>query len=173
MKEKIIFAIVLVLILYAIFPSAFALVSCQNCYVNSPNGCTCSISECASGYVDIYQTATCAGQPGYEFSFSNGIFPWFPNSSATYYMMALCDDGLTKSTCSLVSVSAFQITTATTQTQTQQTTQTQTTSGGSSNAIFYAIVVVIIAVVAFVAYRLLGKKKPKIDYESLYRKWGR
>lgn len=170
MKEKIIFAIAASLL---VFPSAFALVNCPNCYVNSPNGCSCSVSECASGYVDIYQTATCSGQPGYEFSFSSGIFSWFPNSSATYYMMALCDDGLTKSVCSLASVSAFQIVTTATQTQTSQTTLTQTTTGGSSNVIFYAIIIVIIVVIVFIAYRLLGKKKPKVDYEALYRKWGR
>lgn len=158
-----------------IFPTAMAAVSCPSCIIG---GCSCSISDCASGIIDIYSSSssTCQGNPLFEYSFTGGSFPWFPSNIGTYYMQAFCDDGRTHSICSQVSVVSTSVpitTTSEIQTQPVSTTPTQT-SGGGSNIIFYVLIIVIIAVIAFIAYRFLFKKKAKkIDYESLYRKWGR
>lgn len=156
-----------------IFPTVMAAVSCPSCIIG---GCSCSISDCSSGIIDIYSSSTCQGNPLFEYTFTGGSFPWFPSNSGTYYMQAFCDDGRTQSICSQVSVTSTSVSTGSTseiQTQTESTTQTQT-SGGGSNMIFYVLIIVIIAVIAFIAYRLFFKKKAKkINYESLYRKWGR
>lgn len=170
MKEKIIFAFAVSML---IFPTVMAAVSCPSCIIG---GCSCSISDCAIGTIDIYSSSTCQGNPLFEYSFTGGSFPWFPSDSGTYYMQVLCDDGRTKSICSQVPVMSTSITTGSTseiQTTPQSSTPTQT-SGGSSNIIFYVLIIIIIVVIAFIVYRLFSKKKAKkINYESLYRKWGR
>jgi hypothetical protein len=90
-------------------------------------------------------------------------------------MTAFCDDGRTKSICSFpVIVGTSTSISQTSETQSSTETSTTQTSGGGSNTILYVLVVVIIAVIAFIAYRLFfRKKKSKVNYESLYRKWGR
>jgi hypothetical protein len=166
MKEKIIFAI---LISFFIIPSALASITYQNCRVNS---CPVTITDCAGGLVDIYSSSTCTGNPSYEYSFSSGSFPWYPGSAGAYYMLALCDDERTHSICSPVTVSSLITTSSSTTTTTE--ISTPITPSGNSNIILYVLVIVIIVVVAFIAYRLFTKKKkPRIDYESLYRKWGK
>lgn len=174
MKEKIIFAITVSLL---VFPTAFAVINAQSCYVNN---CPLSVFDCATGTIDIYSSQGCTGNPLFEYTFTGNSLAWFPASAGTYYMMAFCDDvAHTKSICSTVPVLQSS---ANTSTPTETPSQSQplptgiptTPSGGGSNTIFYVLIVVIIAVVAFIAYRLLGrKKKPKVDYESLYKKWGR
>jgi len=163
MKEKIIFAI---LISFFIIPSALASITYQTCRMNN---CPVSITDCSSGLVDIYSSSTCTGNPSSEYSFSSGSFPWYPDTAGTYYMFALCDDGHTHSICSPVTVSGLITTSSTTTT----TTEISTPTSGNSNIILYVLVIVIIVVVAFIAYRIFTKKKPKVDYASLYRKWGR
>ncbi len=154
-----------------IFPTVMATVSCPSCIIG---GCSCSISDCASGTIDIYSSSTCQGNSLFEYTFTGGSFPWFPSNIGTYYMTAFCDDGRTKSVCSPVSVVSTSVSTqSTSEIQSLTTTQTQTSSG-TSNTILYVLVIVIIAVIAFIAYRLFFKKKgKKVDYESLYRKWGK
>lgn len=157
-----------------IFPSVMAVVTCPACNVNS---CQCSISDCGSGSIDIYSTQTCQGNPLFEYTFTGGNFPWFPTNAGSYYMTAFCDDGRTKSICSPVVASSGTNTGTQTSSGTSsftETISTTQTSGGGSNTLLYVLVVVIIAVIAFIAYRLFfRKKKAKVDYESLYRKWGR
>lgn len=168
--KKIIFMIAIIL---SSFSTAFAFINSQNCAVGN---CPVTVSDCGSGLIDFYSSATCTGNPLYEFSFNNGATVWYPTSAGTYYAYALCDDGRTHSICSLVNVGGTSTQTTTANQVLSETTSSAvtTTTGGGSNTVFYVLIIVIIAVVAFIAYRLLSKKKkPKINYESLYRKWGR
>lgn len=169
MKEKIIFAI---LISSLVIPSALASVNYQTCLVNN---CPLAVTDCSSGSIDIFSSQSCSGAPLFEYTFTSGTLAWFPDSAGTYYMSALCDDGITKSICSQIVVSSSQITTTTSMFEEITTASTSTGGGGggNSNIIFYVLIIVIIAVIAFFAYRLLTKKKKKIDYETLYRKWGK
>jgi len=169
MKEKIIFAI---LISSLIFPSTLAAINYnpQNCRVNN---CPITISDCSNGLVDIFSSSTCSGNPLFEYSFSSGNLPWYPASEGIYYMYALCDDGHVKSICSQITVSSLVTTSSSSSATTESTPQTIPTPSGNSNIILYVLVIVIIVVVAFIAYRIFTKKKPKVDYASLYRKWGR
>jgi hypothetical protein len=169
MKEKTIFAFAVSIL---IFPTVMAAVTCPACSVSN---CQCSISDCGSGIIDIYSSATCQNNPLFEYTFTGGNFPWFPATSGSYYMTAFCDDGRTKSICSPVIVGTS---TSSQNSETQSSTETFTTtqtSGGGSNTILYVLVIVIIVVIAFIAYRLFFQKnkKKRVDYESLYRKWGR
>ena len=167
MKEKIILAI---LISSLLFPSVFAAVSCPNCRVNN---CQCSISDCANGFIDIFSSATCSGNPLYEYSFAGGALPWYPSTAGTYYMLALCDGSHIYSVCSQIPVTGLVTSTSTSTSSTTTTSSTIQPSPGNNNIVLYVLVIVIIAVVVFIAFRLFSKKKPKVDYESLYRKWGR
>jgi len=173
MKEKIIFALAF---LFFVFPNAFAAVNYKTCSIGN---CPLTINDCSSGLVDFFSSQTCSGNPLYEYTFSTGSFSWYPTTAGTYYAMALCDDGRTYSLCSQIVVGTVQGTTTSTSTTTTTFQSTQTSivtppSSDNSNLILYILVIVIIAVGAFIAYRLLTKKKkPKIDYETLYRKWGR
>jgi len=176
MKEKIIVAITISLL---VFPTVFANVTYQNtCAIGN---CPLAVSDCSSGLIDLFVKPDCSGNPSYEYTFSNGVLPWPPTIAQTLYAYALCDDGKTRSACSPITVSplASNITSSTTTTTTIQTqpsassTPTQTISD-NSNIVFYVLIIVVIVVVAFIIYRLLfSKKKPKIDYETLYKKWGR
>jgi hypothetical protein len=170
MKEKIVLAI---LISLSFFPVVSASINCPNCFENE--NCGCTVNDCANGLVDIYSSANCVGAPTNEYSFGNGGFSWFPDSAGTYYALALCDDKHS-SMCSEIYVSpAENVNTETS----SSTTTTSSSSGvvtttGNSNVVLYALVIVIIAVIVFIVYRLFSKKsKPKINYETLYRKWGR
>jgi hypothetical protein len=170
MKEKIIFAI---LISSLVVPSALGVINYnpQNCRINN---CPVTITDCSNGLADIYLTSTCVGNPSFEYSFSGGNFPWLPDKAGTYYLYVLCDDGHIYSGCSQVVVSSL-ATTSTTTTDTSHIPTSETTpTPGGNNTVLYVLVVIIIVVIAFIAYRLfVKKKKPRINYETLYRRWGR
>jgi hypothetical protein len=169
MKEKILFAI---LSSFLVFPVALASVSCPNCLVNE--NCVCTVTDCATGLVDIYSSLNCAGNPLYEYSFSSSGFTWFPDQAATYFALALCDDRHINSPCSEVDVFSAETTPEISTTTTTEMSVPITSPSGNTNMVLYVLVIVIIAVIAFIAYRLFSKKKkPRIDYETLYRKWGR
>jgi len=176
MKEKIMIAIVASLL---VFPAAaLASVSCSDCAEGI--SCTCTITDCSSGFVDIFSSPTCAPTILYEYSFSGGSFNWIPalGSGGTYYMMAVCDDMVTKSVCSspitVAVTGAESSTTSTSEINTEITTNT-TGGGGGSNIVLYVLVLIIVVVIAYIAYRVFFKKgsSKKVDYEALYRKWGK
>ena len=89
-------------------------------------------------------------------------------------MMAFCDANHLKSLCSSqIYVSATNEETTTTS-ESEVTTETSTTTpSGGGNMVLYVLILVIIVVIAFIAYRMFAKKKPRVNYETLYRKWGR
>jgi len=74
--------------------------SCSNCNIGS---CTCSVGNCNSGVVDIYEKQTCGDVPKYSLSFSGSQFTWIPENSGTHSYRILCDDG-SKSSCLSVNV---------------------------------------------------------------------
>jgi len=80
--------------------SSFAL-DCSNCVTGA---CSCSISECNTGSLDIY-TSPCTGIPVKEFVFDNGIFSWAKADASNYYFQAFCDSGV-RSNCTYVNLAS-------------------------------------------------------------------
>jgi len=158
---------------FSIIPSiSFAAINCQgSCFVND---CNCIIGECSSGIFDVYESSTCSGNPILEHTFAARNAYWAPPKTGTFYVQALCDDGLTKTACTAASVRTAGATTATT--TEAITTSTAPTGGGGDNTIWIIVaILVIVGVIGFLLYRFFfakGKKGAKATYEELYRKWG-
>lgn len=156
-------------------PLVYAEVICKNCFVGE---CRCTITDCDSGIVDIFSSATCTMMPDYEFVFSNGYLKWSPESARSYYLKALCEDGKTQSDCTLITVRMAEETTTTTKpTTTLPTTTTKptpTSEGGGVDYTLIILVVILILVILFLSYFFFLKKGgKKKSYEELYKKWGK
>ncbi len=99
-----------------LFSQAFAL-DCTKCY---PGACSCTVSECANGTLDVY-TAACTGTPVKEFVFTNGSFIWTSARTMNYYLQVYCDSGIISS-CINLNLTSYLITATTTTTTTTTTT---------------------------------------------------
>ena len=84
--------------------------SCDDCAINS---CSCSISNCQSGILEVYKQSECSSTPSYIYTFSGNEKTWFPESEGKYFLKVSCDDGK-ESSCTEVGIGD---TTSTTQSQ--------------------------------------------------------
>jgi len=91
-------------------------ISCNSCSVGA---CSCTVSNCQAGILDVHTQSECPSIPSYVNIISSGQVTWHPESGGTYYLKVFCDDG-TKSQCTSVIVAAG----ATTTTQPTVTTTT-------------------------------------------------
>jgi len=152
-----------VFVLISLLPTiALADIYCGSCKVGD---CTCSIDDCNEGIIDIFPSLSCSTSPTYEFTFSDGILRWNPETARSYSTKVLCSDGETQSDCNTITVK----TSATTTTQLYATTTTIPKKDGGS--LFWILLLVIIAVIAFALYYFYFRKRPTKSYEELYRKW--
>lgn len=182
MKNKILISILLTLI--SLPAISFASINCSPCTVSM---CTCQITECSKGVWNIFKISDCSSIPTYRGTFINGVKMWFPAAAATYYANVLCDDGVTRSSCTPIPVSPSEGPTETTTTTTETTTETETgtetttettttttettpTPAGGFNWFLIIIIVVIVIAIFFLLKRKKTKKSP---YETLYKKWSR
>lgn len=169
-------------------PISLAAVTCGVCQVDS---CVCQITECQSGMFNVFTISDCSGVPYVRDTFSGGMKTWYPPQPLTYYVLALCDDGTTRSVCTLQQVlpagtspTPTTTTTTTTTEETVTTTEFTTTttketgvtyetppSGGGFNFLWIVIVIFIVMGVAF--YFLRIRKKKEVSYEEVYKKWSR
>ena len=155
-------------IIILLFPSlVLAGISCQSCKIGT---CTCTISDCDSGIIDIFSASSCSTEPDFEYTFSNGYLDWSPKTARSYYAIALCSDGETKSSCDLITVSSVEVVTTTTKPKVTTTTTKPSPSGGLDLFSIALIVLLVIAIIVAAYYLFFGKKAKK-TYEELYRKW--
>jgi len=141
-----------------LLPISMALITCDKCETDN---CTCHISDCKSGILDVFVTTDCSGAPSYEFVFSNSEIVWSPAETYSYYLTAFCDDSTTKSVCSDIAVKQGTTTSTTTTTTTTQitttTTKNQTTTTtsipiyGPSKESAFGIAVRVIAIISVIA----------------------
>jgi len=156
--------IVAVLVLISLLPSlALADVYCGSCKVGD---CTCNIDTCDSGIIDIFPSLSCSVTPTYEFTFSDGILRWNPETARSYSVKVLCSDGETQSDCETITA---KLSTATTTTAIFTTTTIPPKPDGGY--VFWILLLVIIALIAFAVYYFYFRKNPAKSYEELYRKW--
>jgi len=156
------------LVTFLLLPSlALASVSCDSCKVGD---CTCVITDCDSGILDIFSASSCSITPSYEYTFSAGSLKWNPPTSRTYYVKALCSDGETQSDCFAVTVKSAQATTTTTKPKATTTTTLPAAAPGPDYTLFALVAVLIAAILSAVWYLFLRKKKGG-TYEEIYRKW--
>jgi len=88
-----------------------ASITCSSCAVNN---CDCTISDCSNGKFRVYSNQDCAAPFTFDLSFSSGKVNWKPEATGTYYAQAMCDDGITITTCTQLTVSSGSPTTTTT-----------------------------------------------------------
>lgn len=145
---------------------ALATVSCSNCKVGS---CTCTITDCDSGILDIFSASSCSITPTYEYTFSKGSLNWIPPTSRTYYVKALCSDGETQSDCIAVTVVSAQGATTTTTLKTTTTAPLPPAQGPDYT--LFVLIAVLIVVILFAVWYLFLRKKKGGTYEEIYKKW--
>lgn len=109
---KLILIAFLISIAYLI-PIAHASITCDKCQINY---CSCSVSDCSTGTIDIFESHDCSSNPSFEYIFTNGSFIWKPETSGNLYGVAFCDDGTTRSDCNTIKISSKVATTTTTTT---------------------------------------------------------
>lgn len=163
MKELIFLSSVFLLLLSVSLASGT--ISCSKC---DTSNCSCVITDCQSGVVDVYSSPFCSGNPSFELDFSNGDLNWEPGSNNVFYLLALCDDGKTQSSCTRVSLKSE--TTTTPRTTTPITTAAKPSQGPTTFTVVALIVVVLLAL-AFVIYFLFSRKGSKTTYDELQKKY--
>jgi len=107
MKWKI---LTLILILAVFVNIVYATVSCSNCNINN---CQCSVSDCSTGVLRVYDSSSCTGIHTISKPFNSSSVTWDPQNTGTNYFRAFCDNGILSS-CSSVSVSSTGTTTTVT-----------------------------------------------------------
>src|SRR3989344_4274770 len=98
MRWKILFVIMILAVFVNI---VYATVSCSSCNINS---CQCSVSDCSTGVLRVYESSWCTGIHDQTKPFNSRSVTWDPQNSGTNYVRAFCDNGVLSS-CSSVSVS--------------------------------------------------------------------
>jgi len=166
----ILFLISTVLILSTVSITSAA-ISCLDCQVGN---CNCIVGICSSGIFSVYNNSACSGNPIFEYTFSARNVPWAPDTSATYWVQAYCDDGVTLERCVSQTVASLQQTTTTTKEQSTTTTTEVGGGGGGSTLWLIVAIIIVVGIIGFLIYRLFFSKKGKKtgNYEELYRKWG-
>lgn len=91
MKWKILFVIVIMAVMINV---VYATVSCSNCNINS---CQCSVSDCSTGVLRVYETSSCSGIHTQSKPFNGSSVTWDPAESGTNYVRAFCDNGVLSS----------------------------------------------------------------------------
>jgi len=189
MLNKSILAILTVLSFILLPYAVFAIVTCSPCLID---GCVCQTTECSKGIFNVFTISDCSGVPYVRDTFTNGVKTWYPQNAIDYYILILCDDGTTMSACtpqtallkgqptittSITTTTTPRTTTTTftgTETATEETEATYTTeeqpSGGGFNFLWILLIFIIIGV-GF--YFLKMRKKQKLSYEQVYKKWSR
>ena len=102
MKWKI---LIVIMILAVFINIVYATVSCSNCNINS---CQCSVSDCSTGVLRIYESSSCTGIHTQSRPFNSSSVTWDPQNTGTNYFRAFCDNGVLSS-CSSVSVSTSSV----------------------------------------------------------------
>jgi len=103
-------------------------VKCNPCTAKK---CECSINNCNSGLINVYNLEGCSSTPKYILEFSEPMKSWVPDSTGDYYIRVLCDDESIGS-CELLTISDLEetaITTTVLETTTPETTPTTTLIG--------------------------------------------
>lgn len=155
--------IIALFVLISLVPTiALADISCSSCKVGD---CTCNINDCDEGIVDIFPSLSCSTTPTYEFTFSDGILRWNPETARSYSTKVLCSDGETQSDCEQITAKLS----ATTTTTKLVTTTTIPKTGDSY--LFWILLLVIIVIIALAIYYFYFRNRPSKSYEELYRKW--
>jgi len=185
------YLILTAIFVFILFPSlSFAAITYSKCEVND---CKLTIGECSSGILYIYQTSTCSGSPSYKDSFSSSSYFWKPASLGTYYLRALCDDGVKKTACTPVQVQLATTTTSTTSAKEECPNECcenepnyydkECPSGekcvdgvcekvsGKADYTWLIVVVVLIIIFLVLFFVLKPRRKKVSSFEQLYRKW--
>jgi hypothetical protein len=199
LKKKEFTILISILVFLSLASISLARVRCDDCYIQD---CSCSISECSSGTLNIYSVSGCSDAPDFSFTFSDGVLPWQPSSADKYYLMAICDDAETKSSCTSIQVKSGASTETTTVAKDPCPTTydccmneasyadkpcgvdkfckdhkcvSTTEGGGMDSTTLLLVFLLVVLIVAAAAYFLIIKKKkqPKGGYEELYAKWRR
>ena len=110
MKTIITFSFFFSLILFTSLANSQVRISCPECYVNE---CQCSIANCSSGTLKIYNTTDCSSLPKYRYNFSTSSLTWNASQIGSYYFRVLCSDE-NVSNCTNFNVSSLPPTTTTT-----------------------------------------------------------
>jgi hypothetical protein len=108
MLKKIVFVISMLVSLSFLASISFADINCPNCFIGR-DGCSCQVSNCDTGIVDVYTSSSCVGNSIYENDFgtgSAGTFTWSPTKSGSFYGKAFCDNRVDQSGCNLIEVQA-------------------------------------------------------------------
>jgi hypothetical protein len=92
-------------------PTLSSALICSGCKLGN---CSCSITECSSGVFDAYTSSDCSGVPVAESFFKGGKISWKPMETTTYYVMSFCDDRITKSSCTPLTIAGEKTPTTTT-----------------------------------------------------------
>jgi len=106
-------------------------ITCDSCNTAS---CTCSISDCGSGDVLIYNNPDCLSFPMHDKEFSsNGEITWTPGAEGTYGFIVACADDMSQTDCVPITVEGVIVTTTvipetTTTLEETTTTQSETTT---------------------------------------------
>jgi len=145
-----------------------ARVSCKDCKINQ---CICTITDCESGILDIFSGSSCAIEPDYEYTFSNGYLEWSPKVAKSYYVKALCSDGETQSSCDAITVKSLEEAITTTTKPPITTTTLRPAPAEGPDYLLFGLIGVLVVAILLAIYYLFFRKKAGRSYEQLYRKW--
>jgi hypothetical protein len=101
MKKLFSFLMSIIFSTFLLSSFVFATVSCPQC---QSGGCSCSVSDCNSGMIRIYDDA-CSGPAKYVYVFSGSQISLPSSQMDAYYAKAFCDNSQTSECARLISSS--------------------------------------------------------------------